>query len=100
MKMRAQGGKMKLRLRGVILVATVMAGRCAIGVISARAQAGGQQGSEQKPPMAEDVFTNVQILRGIPVDEFMETMGFFSAATGFNCTDCHVGESGGNWAKY
>ncbi len=30
----------------------------------------------------------------------MGTMGFFAAATGLNCTDCHVDESGGNWAKY
>lgn len=89
---------MKLAFRGLIVV-TAIAGSSAIHVISARAQAGGQ-GPEQKLPMAEDVFKNVQILRGIPVDEFMETMGFFSAATGFNCTDCHVGESGGNWAKY
>jgi photosynthetic reaction center cytochrome c subunit len=27
-------------------------------------------------------------------------MGFFSASLGLNCTDCHVDESGGNWAKY
>jgi outer membrane lipoprotein-sorting protein len=27
-------------------------------------------------------------------------MGFFSAATGLNCQDCHVGESGGSWARY
>jgi photosynthetic reaction center cytochrome c subunit len=39
--------------------------------------------------MAEDVFKNVQILRGIPVKEFLDTMGFFSAATGMNCIDCH-----------
>jgi outer membrane lipoprotein-sorting protein len=50
--------------------------------------------------MAEEVFKNVQILRGIPVDQFMGTMGFFSTATGMNCTDCHVDESGGDWAKY
>ena len=50
--------------------------------------------------MAEEVFKNVQVLKGIPVDEFMGTMGFFSAALGMNCTDCHVDESGGSWAKY
>jgi hypothetical protein len=50
--------------------------------------------------MAEDVFKNVQVLKGIPVDQFMGTMGFFSASLGLNCTDCHVDESGGNWAKY
>jgi hypothetical protein len=59
-----------------------------------------QAGSAEKPPMAEQVFKNVQILKGIPVDEFMGTMGFFSASLGLNCTDCHVDESGGNWAKY
>jgi hypothetical protein len=55
---------------------------------------------QEKPPMAEDVFKNIQVLKGIPVDEFMGTMGFFSASLGLNCTDCHVDESGGNWARY
>jgi photosynthetic reaction center cytochrome c subunit len=59
-----------------------------------------QGGAAEKPLMAEEVFKNVQILKGIPVDEFMGTMGFFSASLGLNCTDCHVDESGGNWAKY
>jgi hypothetical protein len=27
-------------------------------------------------------------------------MGFFSASTGLNCTDCHTDESGGDWNKY
>jgi len=53
-----------------------------------------------RSPMAEEVFKNVTILRGIPVDEFMGTMGFFSSALGLNCTDCHVDESGGSWARY
>src|SRR5436189_4329852 len=58
------------------------------------------QAPADKPPMAEDVFKNIQVLKGIPVDEFMGTMGFFSASLGMNCTDCHVDESGGSWAKY
>jgi hypothetical protein len=44
-----------------------------------------------KPQMAEDVFKNVQVLRGIPVDDFMGTMGVISAALGFCCSDCHTG---------
>src|SRR5712671_3722131 len=60
----------------------------------------GVAAQEPTPLMAEAVFKNVQVLKGIPVDEFMGTMGFFSAALGMNCTDCHVDESGGNWAKY
>ena len=38
---------------------------------------------------AEDVFKNVQVLKGIPVDQFMDTMGYFSASLGLNCTSCH-----------
>ncbi|PWU08114.1 MAG: hypothetical protein C5B51_08415 [Terriglobia bacterium] len=59
-----------------------------------------QPGTDQKPLMAEDVFKNVQVLRGIPVNQFMETMGFFSAALGYNCTNCHGDEVLGNWARY
>ena len=51
------------------------------------------QPAAQRPQVAEDVFKNIQVLRGIPVNEFMDTMGFFSAALGLNCTGCHVAES-------
>ena len=54
----------------------------------------------QQPQLAGAAFKNVQVLKDIPVDEFLGTMGFFSAATGLNCTDCHTEESGGSWAKY
>jgi len=60
----------------------------------------GQTGPGEKPPLADKVFKNVQVLKGIPVDQFMGTMGFFSASLGMTCTDCHVAESGGNWEKY
>jgi hypothetical protein len=60
----------------------------------------GQTRAPQKPLMAEDVFKNIQVLKGIPVNQFMETMGFFSAALGYNCTNCHGTDVLGNWAKY
>jgi hypothetical protein len=60
----------------------------------------GQAAPAQKPVMAEDVFKNVQVLRGIPIDEFMDTMGFISASTGLNCIDCHTEEAGSSWPKY
>jgi outer membrane lipoprotein-sorting protein len=65
-----------------------------VGLASAQAGAG------QKPQMAEDVFKNVQVLKGISVDEFMATMGFFAASLSLNCTDCHISESSGDWARY
>src|SRR5262245_49219254 len=62
--------------------------------------ASAQVGSDQKPQMAEEVFKNVQVLKGTSVDEFMATMGFFAASLGLNCTDCHISESSGDWARY
>ena len=45
----------------------------------------------QQPQLSEQAFKNVQVLRGIPVDEFMGTMGLFSAALSMCCGDCHTG---------
>ena len=58
---------------------------CLLSVVSARSQAGPAQ-----PQMAEAVFKNIQVLKGIPVDEFMDTMGMFAAATTKDCTGCHA----------
>src|ERR1700739_4867610 len=55
---------------------------------------------QQKRKMAEDVCKNVQLRRGIPGNEFLETMGFFSASLNMNCVDCHAEEAGGDWARY
>jgi len=44
-----------------------------------------------KPQMSEVAFKNIQVLKGIPVDEFMGTMGLFSAALSVCCGDCHTG---------
>jgi photosynthetic reaction center cytochrome c subunit len=41
-------------------------------------------------------FKNVTVLKGIPVDEFMGTMGLFSAALSFCCKDCHTGAGTSN----
>jgi len=49
--------------------------------------------------MAEDVFKNVQLLKGIPVNHSWRRW-FFSAALGYNCTNCHGNEVLGNWEKY
>ncbi len=74
-------------------------GGTAVGCVLSLAVVTGQAPAP-RTPLAEEVFKNVQILRGVPIDEFMGTMGFFASATGLNCTDCHVDESGGDWARY
>src|SRR2546421_5291334 len=68
-------------------------------VVNSQTRPTGQAG-EQKPQLAEEAFTNIQVLRGIPVKEFMETMGFFAASLSLNCTDCHGDASASDWAKY
>jgi len=66
----------------------------------AAAIASSQQTPAEKPLMAEQVFKNVKVLKGIPVGEFMDTMGFFAASLGLNCVYCHVSESMENWDKF
>jgi len=56
--------------------------------------------SAETQPAAETVFKNIQVLKGIPVSEFMGTMGFFSAALGLNCVYCHAAESLSDWDKF
>src|SRR4051794_27825356 len=43
------------------------------------------------PKTSDGVFKNVQVLKGIPVDDFMGTMGIMCASLGFDCSDCHTG---------
>lgn len=83
---------MKIKSRRAIRFAAAAAAMFLLTAAGARAQA--------KPQMSEEAFKNIQVLRGIPVNEFMGTMGFFSAALGMNCTDCHVTESAGDWNRY
>src|SRR5579862_2507727 len=55
---------------------------------------------QAKPKMAEDVFKNIQVLKGITVDDFLGTMGIMSAAVGFDCSECHnnAGTDKVDWA--
>lgn len=72
---------------------------CLLSVVLAGGQAG-TAAQAPRPQMAEEVFKNVQILKGIPVDEFMDTMGMFAAALSLNCVDCHTNESVGTWDHF
>src|SRR5579864_3402659 len=84
-----------IRCKRTLLRALGLSVACLLGVAGARSQAAA---AGEKQPMSEDVFKNIQVLRGIPVDEFMGTMGFFAASLGLNCVDCHTPESLENWA--
>jgi photosynthetic reaction center cytochrome c subunit len=90
---------MKLRSRRIILMAAGLAAMTLLtaGLIGSQVN---QTAQQPKPQMSEEVFKNIQVLRGIPVDEFMDTMGMFAAALSLNCIDCHTAESVDTWDHF
>ncbi len=48
------------------------------------------------PQMSDAVFKNVQVLKGIPVDQFMGTMGVFTTSLSLCCGNCHTGAGTSN----
>lgn len=42
------------------------------------------------PKKAEEVFKNIQVLKGIPADQVFPTMQFITASLGVECDFCHV----------
>jgi hypothetical protein len=85
---------MKLTSPQIVLGAGVLAAHIAV-VVTVSAQAP----QVERAPLADEVFKNVRVLKGIPVDEFMGTMGVFSAALGISCEDCH-GAGDTTWDAY
>ena len=78
---------MKLRSRRGVLAASGITVAVLIGI----GLAGAQTASQEKPLLAEQAFKNIQVFKGLPVDDFMETMGIMAASLDFDCSDCHVG---------
>ncbi len=67
---------------GVLLVALI-ASATSITLAARQAATG------DAPQMSETFFKDIRVLKGIPVDEFIDTMGMFAAATAKDCTGCH-----------
>jgi photosynthetic reaction center cytochrome c subunit len=80
-------------------VATAALWLLSVALVVGQAPQTGAPTAAQGQMAAEQVFKNVTVLKGIPVDEFMGTMGVFSAALGFSCEDCHTASSN-DWANY
>jgi len=73
-------------MRATIAVVGLLA--CFVGTAIVKAQ----QPAAAPAPLSDQVFKNVQVMKGIPVDQFMATMGFFSASLGMSCEDCHMAD--------
>jgi photosynthetic reaction center cytochrome c subunit len=52
------------------------------------------QGPADAPPVSDQYFKNIQVLKGMPVDTFFDAMGMFAASMGNDCTFCHAKEAG------
>jgi len=74
-------------------VMAAVAAACLIVEIGAAAQSAPPQAAADKVPLSQEVFKSVEILKGIPVDTFFETMGMFANAMGNDCTFCHVSKA-------
>jgi photosynthetic reaction center cytochrome c subunit len=86
-------------LSGVFVAGSVVGGVFAYGQTGQTAgQRPAQAAPAQKELMAEDVYKNIQVLKGTPENQFLSTMGFFSASIGESCEFCHDDES--SWAGY
>ena len=63
---------------------------CAAGIgVAARQAATAPAASADTPQMSEAFFKDIRVLKGIPIYEFIDTMGMFAAATAKDCTGCH-----------
>ena len=79
-----------MRCKGTLFVCAVaLMVVCLLGVGYAASQAPAANAPGQQPPMAENVYLNVQVLKGIPVDQFNDTMGMFASALLLDCVGCH-----------
>jgi len=61
---------------------------CATSIAAAARQAA-PAAPPAAPQVSETFFKDIRVLKGIPVDEFIDTMGMFAAATSKDCTGCH-----------
>ena len=79
---------MKTASKKAFFVVAVLVLAFAIAMVLARL------GPAQSVPMegktAEEVYKNVQVLKGIPADQIIPAMQFMSASLGVECEHCHV----------
>src|SRR5438309_1367392 len=91
---------MKFGSRRTILGVIAIGMLCLLGLSTTTRGQAAQAAQAPKPQMAEEIFKNISVLRGIPIDEFMDTMGMISAALGLNCLDCHTSDADKSWERF
>jgi len=80
------------RTRPILFWLALAAALCLLVTSSVRLSAR-QVGAPQTPLTTEQVFRNIQVLKGIPIDTFFDVMGMFASSMGEDCTFCHLKQS-------
>ncbi|MGB7284664.1 MAG: c-type cytochrome [Candidatus Acidiferrum sp.] len=62
----------------------------AMNETSGEDQAGQNIPAGESPKKAEEVFKNIQVLKGVPSDQLIPAMEFISSSLGVECSFCHV----------
>src|SRR5579885_257877 len=62
----------------------------AFSIRTSYAQAPAASPAPNAPKPAEEVFKNIQVLKGVPSDQIGPAMQFISASLGVQCQFCHV----------
>ena len=68
--------------------AVLVAAWLALGLALTASGVSAQSGAAQKN--AEDIYKNIQVLKGVPADQWNATMQFIATALGTQCSHCHV----------
>jgi photosynthetic reaction center cytochrome c subunit len=50
----------------------------------------GERGGLQPAKVTDDVFKNIQVLKGVPAEQLMPAMQFMTSSLGVDCAFCHV----------
>src|SRR3954469_18210917 len=87
---------MTSRRNRIVLGGIMSAALSLLGAVAARGQAG--QPQKEKELLAEEVYKNIQVFRGVPENQFLATMGFFSGSLSESCEFCHKSEV--SWEAY
>jgi photosynthetic reaction center cytochrome c subunit len=81
---------MTIRRGEWVFGAAGMLGICVLAAAMPGAQSGPPRSDPQKPKVAEEVFKNIQVLKGTPAGQLIPAMHVFTASLGVTCDYCHL----------
>jgi hypothetical protein len=81
---------MKTRSKRTVFGVAGAASAFGLVILVAHAQSGPGQSVPAPGKTAEEVYKNIQVLKGVPADQVIPAMQFISASLGVECEHCHV----------